>query len=215
MRVADLDLVPFVLGLPRFVAPWVERSPIEGTRLLDVLAPEHAPFFHLVNRGNALAYGTLAMPAWVQLDCVTLPSAMIGFALRAGDVPAELMARFGAVSIGRDGLVPVAEYGAVLTPEDGTVVGFSLYSLLPGHRLGVRAKALALLLMGARRQVGITRREGSVRRAHEVFGSLEILADRPAVHPDAEDTLVYELVVPSVEVLEHVVRTGARPREDA
>lgn len=209
VRIGDLDFVPFVLGMPRFVAPWAARSPIAGTRMLDVLAPEHAPFFDRLLRGNALAFGEHAMPAWVQLDCVTLPSAMIGFALEARHVPAALAARLGEDV--RAGLVPVAEFGGVLTPEAGTVMGFSLYSLLPGRRLGVRAKALALLLMGATRQVGVTRRDGPVRRAHEAFGPLRVLADRPAVHPSSADTMVYELAVPEARVLEALVRTGARP----
>ena len=146
-----------------------------------------------------------------------MPSAMIGFALRHADVPADLRASFGDAldGLAADALVPVAEYGAVCTPEAGTVVGFSLYALLPGLRLGVRAKARALLLMGARRQVGITRREGAVRRAHEVFGPLRVLADQPAVHPNGADTLVYELDVPDRAVLERMVRTGARPSPDA
>ena len=210
MRIGNLDVVPFVLGLPRFVAPWAARSPLAGTRLLDVLAPEHAPFFARLLEGNALAFGEHAMPAWVQLDCVTLPSAMIGFALDGADVPDELAARLSQPPRAGE-LVPVAEFGGVCTPEPGTIVGFSLYALLPGLRLGVRAKALALLLMGARRQVGITRREGPVRRAHETFGPLRVLADRPAVHPNPQDTIVYELEVPDAATLEALVRTGSPP----
>lgn len=215
MRVGEFEFVPFVLGLPRFVAPWAGRSPVAGTRLLDVLAPEQATFFQLLTAGNALAYGERAMPAWVQLDCVTLPSAMIGLALRAADVPADLRARFGSALEGYEGLVPVAEFGGVCTPESGTIVGFSLFSLLAGLRLGVRAKALALACMGATAQIGITRRAGPVRRAHEVFGPLRVLADQPAVHPSAADTLVYELTVPPRAVLEVLVRTGAQPALDA
>ena len=212
MRVDGLELTPFVLGLPRFVAPWAARSPLPDTRLVDVLDDANLSFFRLLTAGNALAFGPAAMPAWVQLDCVTLPSAMIGFAVAPGDLPAALRAQWVDDLAAHEGPVPVAEFGGVLTPEAGTVMGFSLFSLLPGLRLGVRAKALALLLMDARRQVGVTRREGPVRRSHEVFGPLTVLRDRPAAHPAAADSLVYELSVPPPHVLEHIVRTGHAPR---
>ena len=54
-----------------------------------------------------------------------------------------------------------------------------------------------------------------LRRAHEVFGPLRVLADQPAVHPNGADTIVYELDVPDRAVLESMVRTGARPSPDA
>ncbi|MDA1196247.1 MAG: hypothetical protein O2894_13840 [Planctomycetota bacterium] len=215
MQIEGVRFVPFVLGVPRLVAPWVQRSPLADTRLIDVLAPASAPFFDLLLRGNALAFGAASMPGWVQLDCATLPSAMIGFALARADVPAGLAARLGDLPVDSDALVPVCEFCAALTPEPGTVSAFSLFSLLPGLRLGVRAKALALLLMDARRQMGVTRREGPVRRTHELFGPLRVLADRTVVHPAAEDTMIYELDVPPAAVLEALVRTGARPPIDA
>lgn len=214
MRVAELELTPFVLGLPRFVGGWAERSPVAGTRMLDVLDPAQASFFALLNRANALAYGGMAMPAWVQLDCVTLPGALVGFALPRAALPAGLAGHFGEALEGYAGLVPVCAWGGVCTPESDTLVGFTLFSLLPGLRLGLRAKALALLLAGARTQVGVTRRSGPVRRTHEQFGPLQVLCDRPAVHPDAEETIVYELTVPSPETLMAMVQTGAPPLSD-
>lgn len=206
MEIGGRDFVPFVLGLPRFAEGLTESSCVAGTRLLDVLDETNASFFRLLNAGNRLAYGALAMPDWVQLDCATLPTAMIGFALRRADVPSDLWDRLGGGA--SDGLVPVAAFCASYTVEPGTVVGFSMFSLLPGLRLGVRSKALALQCMGARTQIGITRIEGPERRAQEVFGALRVLAERPSVHPDAENTLVYELDVPSPDVLERIVRSG-------
>ena len=86
MRVGDHDLVPYVLGTRRFAKNIARQSPLEGTRFFDVLDDESVTFFRLVNAGNAVAFGDIGMPAWVQLDCATIPSAMIGFALRRPDV---------------------------------------------------------------------------------------------------------------------------------
>lgn len=208
MRVDGRDFVPFVLGMPRFAAALAESSCLAGTRLLDVLDDDNHAFFRLLNAGNALAYGGAGMPDWVQLDCATMPTAMIGFGLPRGHVPADLWAELAAGELASyDGLVPVAEFCASYTAEAGTVVGFSMFSLLRGLRLGVRSKALALQCMGAKKQIGITRTGGHERRAQEVFGALRILAERPAAHPNP-DTIVYEIDAPAPDVLERIVRTG-------
>ncbi len=205
MEVEGRDYIPFVLGLPSFAATLAESTCISGTRCLDVLDEANAGFFQLVNRGNALAYGEAAMPDWVQLDCATLPTSMVGFALARDDVPGDLLAQLDA---GDEALVPVAEFCAAYTAEPGTVVGFSMFSLIPGMRLGARSKALALQCMGAKKQIGVTRSEGPERRSQELFGPLRVLADRPSVHPNP-DTIVYEIDVPPPDVLERIVRTGS------
>jgi hypothetical protein len=69
--------------------------------------------------------------------------------------------------------------------------------------------------MGARSQVGVTRREGPARRAQEVFGPLRILRDRPAVHPAAPETIVYEVELPPPALLAAIARHGQRPAEPA
>jgi len=220
------DHVPFVLGRPSFTRPWAERSPLSDTVFLDVLEEDNLTFFRLLNVGNALAYGGMGMPDWVQLDICTFPTAMIGFALHRPDVPLDLWVRLAGLHDQRwpaaagalasyAGLVPVSEFCGVHTPEPGTVMGFSLFSLMPGVNLGARAKALGLILMAARKQMGVTRREGPVRRTHETFGELHMIHDRPAPHPSAEDSFVYEMAVPERAVLEHIVRTGKPPGRPA
>jgi hypothetical protein len=179
-----------------------------------------------VNAANARALGGMAMPAWVQLDCACLPSAMIGLARPRADVDAALFAslREGvAAAFGehaaRDvdtwqGLVPLAEYGCVPTPEPGRVVGFSLFSLVPG--LGVRTKAAALLMHQARVQVGIAQVDNPALRTHTAIGPLDVVAARVPVHSKPHETIVYALRVPPDDVLEGIAR-GARlpPRPQA
>jgi hypothetical protein len=205
-------LVPFVFGHGPWLEGWRARVPTmtdaSDAVVVDVLAPDNVPFFKLMLAGNARAFGDIGMPAWVQLDCATLPTAMIGFARRAGDIDAavvdDLVGRAGLAAIGTEQLVPLAEYTALCTPAAGDVVGFSLFSLLPG--LGLRAKALGLLVMGARHQTGITQIDNVALRTHARFGPLEVVRLGVEVHSRPTTTLVYRLVVPDEESLRALAR---------
>lgn len=223
MQIGDHDLVPYVLGSEHVGGVARRVAALPGTRFLDVLGDESLDFFRLLNAANALAYGPMGMPAWVQLDCATLPSAMVGFALPRLDVPPELWSRLGgayterfpheAAPEGYEGIVPVSAFCAVPTGQPGTVVAFTLFSLLSGLGLGLRTKAMGLLVLRAQRQIGVTRREGSARRLHEKIGPLQVLRDRPAAHPDARGSMVYELTVPPPAALQDLVLRGSVPRE--
>lgn len=223
MQIGPHDLIPYVLGAEQVGGVARRVAALPGTRFLDVLADENLAFFRLLSAANALAFGDLGMPAWVQLDCATLPSAMIGFALPRAEVPADLWGRLaqshagcfppeeghGAqVLVGAEDLVPVSAFCAVPSTQPGTVVAFTLFSLLPGLGLGLRTKAMGLLVLRAQRQIGVTRRDGPVRRLHERIGPLRVLRDRPAAHPDAENSMVYELEVPAPAVLQDLVLGG-------
>ena len=201
-------LVPFVLGTGAGGRALVDRSPLPKTRFLDVLDEKTLAFFQLLNAGNARAYGGMGMPAWVQLDCATLPSAMIGFAAPRADVDDDLFAdlaryaraTFGdacapvlarAAGAGYDGLVPLSE--SCLTPslEPGVVVGFSLFALAPG--LGLRSKALALCCHAPRAQVGVAQWANAAVKTHARLGDLAVVAPRAWAHSQPEATFVYRL----------------------
>ena len=176
--------------------------------VLDDADPATVPFFKLMLAGNARAFSEIGMPAWVQLDCATLPTAMIGFARRATDVDdalvADLAARAGLHAVAPTQLVPLAEYTALCTPVAGDVVGFSLFSMVPG--LGLRAKALALLVMGAQQQTGMTQIDNVALRTHARFGPLEVVRLGVEVHSRPKTTLVYRLAVPDDDTLRALAR---------
>lgn len=203
-------LVPFVFGHGPWVSRWREAVPAmsdaEDAVVVDVLDdtdPATVPFFKLMLAGNARAFSEIGMPAWVQLDCATLPTAMIGFARRATDVDdalvADLAARAGLHAVAPTQLVPLAEYTALCTPVSGDVVGFSLFSMVPG--LGLRAKALALLVMGAQQQTGMTQIDNVALRTHARLGPLEVVRLGVEVHSRPRTTLIYRLRVPPAETL--------------
>ena len=200
-------LRPWVLGHAPICAPILTALRDRSPRHLDPLDPAALPFFHLVNAGNQLAYGGLGMPAWVQLDCCTLPSAMIGLAAPRDRLPeallrdliAQVERRFGADAADAarrwPGPVPVSEYCATPTWTPGTVVGFSLYALLPGMGLGARTKALALTGYGCDHQIGLAQYDNRAVRAHAALGPLELLHPRAWPHDHPDRTFVYRLTI--------------------
>lgn len=205
-----MRLVPFVFGHGPWIALWRERFPCgddcDDAVGRDVLDDDAKGFFDLVNAANARAFGDLGMPAWVQLDCATLPTAMVGFAVKKrhldGGLVADLEARAGLVgdrALDDDALVPVAEYCALPTPDAGHVVGFSLFSLVPG--LGLRAKAAALLVMEARLQTGVTQTNNTALKTHCRLGPLVVEKRGVQVHSRPGTTLVYRLQVPPTKTL--------------
>jgi hypothetical protein len=212
---------PWVLGSGPWCADLAARCPVEGCVVLDVLDSATVPFFHLTNAANARAFAGLAMPSWVQLDCACLPAGIIGLGAARADVDAalytDLAARvrltFGDAAGGGvdawQGLVPLAEYTCVPTPALGHVVGFSHYSIVSG--LGLRTKAMALAMHGARVQTGVAQVDNAALRMHAALGPLDVRAAGIAVHPMSSTTIVYALRVPPLDVLARIARGGALP----
>jgi hypothetical protein len=208
-----MNLVPFILGVPETTARLAQACPLPNAVVLDVLQPETLPFYQLLNAGNQMAFGGLGMPAWVQLDCCTLPTAMVGFAVARADVPPQVMDGltqhvsrvFGAQAAlalaAHQGLVPVSEYTALHTFDASRVVGFSLFSVLGTKGLGLRTKALALACYGARTQVGMTQYNNSAVRTHALLGPLRITHAVAPPHSRPQETFVYTLEVPPREHL--------------
>jgi hypothetical protein len=220
-RVTTTSAVPWILGNGAWCETLAARCPLPGCRVLDVLDDDTAPFFHLVNAANARAYAGMPMPSWVQLDCASLPAGMIGLGRMRDDVDAALVAALVEgvrTSFGDDaadacarwrGLIPLAEYTCVPTPEPGHVVGFSLYSLVTG--LGLRTKAMALAMHQARVQTGIAQLDNAALRLHVALGPLDVRAAGVAVHTLASRTIVYALAVPPADVLARIAHGGALP----
>jgi hypothetical protein len=211
-----MTLVPFVFGHGPWCDAWRARVPAmddaEDAVALDVLAPSSVAFFRLLLAGNARAFRGMAIPAWVQLDCATLPTAMVGFARRARDVDAALVEALredaGVGPLDGDALIPLAEFCALPTPAPGHVVGFSLFSLLPG--LGLRAKALGLLVQQATTQTGITQLDNTALSTHCRLGPLRIEQVGVQVHSRPGATLVYTLTTPPPATLVALARGALR-----
>jgi hypothetical protein len=204
---AESSLRPFLLGSALTARPLLDKCPLPDPIFVEVMAAGSQNFSRLVNAGNARAFAPLSMPAWVQLDCCMLPTAMAGFcAPRAtvedslfSDLRARVEKSFGAQAaddLARyDGLVPLSEYTSLPSTIADTVVGFSLFALIPHIQLGVRTKALGLACTGAGFQIGMTQYDNSAVRTHAMFGALEILEPRALAHSTPLDTFVYRVAL--------------------
>jgi hypothetical protein len=221
MRVGTHELTPFMLGAPSVTDRFMARSPVGGMVARDALAADEQTFYRLLNAGNQHAFGGMGMPAWVQLDCCTLPTAMVGFSLARSRVDPRLYEAL-VQHVGRvfgthaereaqayQGEVPLSEYCALATPTAGTVVGFSLFSLLHGVDLGIRTKALALLCYGAQRQVGLTQYNNSAVKTHVLLGPLTLTHATAPPHSRPRETFVYEVDVSNATHLRSLVNEGA------
>jgi hypothetical protein len=164
-----------------------------GVDTIDVLDPAHASFFTAWNEANAAAYGGLAMPRWVQLDCATLPGVVAGFT----EVDSA-----GAQTV-------LSGFCALPTPEPGHVVGITLFSSRRGF--GARTKALGLLAHDAQQQTGIVQSDNAALSTHVKFGPLYVEQAHVAVHDKPDTTLVYRLRVPTTLTLAAMAR-GDRMR---
>lgn len=236
----DDDLQVFALG----AAANLERLPdtVLGRRLVKLDADAHPRFALLLNAINGVVYGgVMGMPEWVMLDCALLPAMFVGLMgpgrlieaeqrsaiddALAGAAVSEARRTFEAASglgtlrdsIGDDEPVPLAEFCAIPAVAPGTIVGYSLYSLLSGR--GVVAKALGLAVhrtLGARRQIGVAQYDKPAAiRTHVKLGPLRLLRAVTPLHSRAESTFVYALDIPGETALRrHVDGRAPAPAEE-
>lgn len=202
-------LVPYVLTFGRNAEHLnLDLDLDDEIEVLAVEDEDNAEFARILNHSNQLAFGgpkDMGMPLWVMLDCAIIPTAMIGFMLDCEDVPDEL---WDLLELDDDyeGWVPISEYCAALSVEPGCVSGFSLHSHISHMGIATRTKALAMAVLGAKSQIGVTQFTNPSIRVHARFGPMEILLHRPAVHTHSDDSFVYRLELPGLEMLEKMAR---------
>lgn len=210
-------LIPYIAGSTASLAALhLDRIPALKPQAYDIADPKAVRFFDFIAVTNRYAFtgttdmatGALSLPGWVLLDCYLLPSAVIGFAQRAADLPSEVYQALSPDDPTQ--LVPVSAYTAIPSNVPGRWVGVSLFSLVTGQRLGLRTKALALLLYGTTVQVGITQFDSSSIRIHTQLGPLKLAQTHPPIHTLSHKTFVYELEVPPPATLK-VMATTDKP----
>ena len=168
--------------------------------------PEHLAFHEFVNRLNGLAYGgkDMGMPAWVQIDCGILPSAFIGFALPAAELPERL--KWDLDIGGHDGLVPISEAISIPTAEPGRWMSYSMSAVLSGRRIGYASKLLSLRAYGCRTTLGVAQFYNFALRLHTRFGALQIVEPHVPYHTCPENSFVYAMDLKGGHVLDRLER---------
>lgn len=177
----------------------------------EVLDASSRDFFSLLNACNQVAFGGLGMPAWVQLDCCTLPGLMVGWGGPAHliEVSTREAVRSHEPRALDIGFWPYSEFCGVTRGQD-ELVGVSNFSLVPRQGLGLRAKALGLWLSGARAQIGMTQWSNAAVALHCKFGPLRVLRACTENHSRPNETFVYRVFVPSDEQLLELVKGEIR-----
>lgn len=167
-------------------------------QLIDIADRSNRTFCDILNHTNQLAFGgptSMGMPKWVMLDCAILASAMIGFMIPAEKADEKLKAKLG-IDTNYKGFIPISEYSASFTARPNSVSGFSLQTQIENQGIGTRTKALALAVLNANRQIGVTQFDSSAIRTHCHFGHLKLEIHQPIVHTYPENSFVYSVDLP-------------------
>lgn len=198
--------VPFAFGNRRNLEELHPAPFGESLHMIAADDPKNLHYHTAINRLNGLAYGgkDMGMPRWVQIDCGILPSAFVGFALPAEELPEKLKWQMDIHD--ESGLVPVAEAISIPTVQPGKYTSFSMCSVIPGKQLGYAAKLLSLKAYGCRRTLGVAQFDNFALRIHTRFGALSI--DEPLVpyHTCPENTFVYSCDLRGGQVLDMLER---------
>jgi len=200
--------VPFAFG-SRANLDLLHPAPFgENLLMLPADDPEHLRFHDFINRLNGLAYGgkDMGMPAWVQIDCGILPSAFMGFAVPAEQLPEKLKWRLDIGSY--RGLVPISEAISIPTAQPGRGMSYSMSTVLPGKKLGFASKVLSLKAYGCRSCLGVAQFDNFALRIHTRFGALQIVEPHVPYHTCPENSFVYGLDLKGGAVLDKLERGG-------
>ncbi len=204
----ESGLTPFAFGHEANLR-MLHPSPF-GADLLMLPAddPANLAFHHFVNRLNGVAYGgkDMGMPAWVQIDCGILPSAFIGFAVPARELPERLKWTLDLGSY--DGLVPISEAISIPTAQPGRWMSYSMSTVLPGRGIGYASKVLSLRAYGCRSTLGVAQFDNFALRIHTRFGALEIVEPHVPYHTCPTNSFVYALDLRGGHVLDQLERGG-------
>ena len=209
----------YVLGCRSLSMGLHERATELGAAWREALDASNESFARALNAANAVAFGGLGMPPWVQVDCATLPTVVCGRTRLWETLPAALredlraadrrLQPHGAPWRPQPGdVVPVSGFAAARTESTDTIVAFSLFSVIAGAGLGLRAKALGLRLHEAATQVGVTQYGNPALRIHATFGPLDVVYPRVPGHVHPDRSLVYRVRVPEDATLADLARTG-------
>ncbi len=191
------DLIPYLLTTQENI-PFLNLEGLDEVRVLRIDQRQNADFCRFLNEANQRAFGgptSMGMPKWVMLDCAILASAMIGFMIPNDCLDDALRKRL-AIPSTYQGAVPISEYSAAFTARPRSVSGFSLQTQIENRGLATRTKALALAILNANHQVGVTQFDSKAISTHCKFGALEIMIYQPIVHTYSENSFVYSVDLP-------------------
>lgn len=194
------DLEPFVVAARESLARF-DRRPfgvaIADDACFDPLHRRSVPLLELLYRLDAATFGPegMPMPRWLFLDGAALPGAIVGLGRRSHAISGAVRAALG-VPDDHAGIVPCSMYIAMPSFEEGAWVGHNLASLRerlptePLRGLGGLTKAIALKVIRASTQLGMTQWDSRALRVHARMGPLALLTAWTPAHSEPA-TLTY------------------------
>jgi hypothetical protein len=166
-NISTVDTKPFGLLLKKII--------IEDSRNRD--------FFDTYIDMNGLAFGkkSLGIPRWVAIDCVSLPSVTVGFAMQAKKIPIKLKKELGLNNPNQ--LVPVSEY--TLLPkinQKDKFINCTLCSVIEKQGLASLSALLGIAIYRPK-EIDIVAQFADVSlKTHSKYGDLEIIIPNLDIH---------------------------------
>lgn len=205
-----LGLVPYVATSERYV-DMLDLSVLGDNYLLKTLEdPEHRDFHLSYILSNAMAFGSanLQMPGWVYIDCVTMQTAVIGFALKFDQAPKSLQFYYqddSRIQTRNLRYIPITGQIAGFGMDGKSMIGFSLFSLrrrladMNIPEMATITKYLGLKVYRAEERghfLGISQYNNKVLCKHALFGKKMYLDQAwMPVHTLDDITLVYDMII--------------------
>ena len=206
--------VLYFAGTPQAYHSLTTQSPF-GKELvfIDVFDYLKANFFDMLNQLDGISYGdkSLAMPKWVGLDCALLPSGFVGVGLPHNQCPDEFLQKF-VLPPEYKGIVPLSEYCAIPTMQQGHWVGHTLASLVQGGGVGFFTKLLGFTVFPITHYTGVAQYTNPSLKVHTKFSPLTLKTAITPSHSEPLMTFVYEHAVDR-DVLPQIFKNPAEQKE--
>lgn len=192
--------------------PFLDLEPF-GQRVSHLDAAQHGALIDLYHRANRHAFDEeLGLPGWVLVDFYLIPAAIGLLMCPAVLLDTSLRER---LDLRPDDEAIAAAYYAVPTLDSDTVMGCSLFSLLPRSGAGRVIKALTLRMLGAGFQRGLSQWSNPSLRVHTRMGPLRLEGRVPASHGKAHESFLYRIDLrDSAQWLAHLERAAGSPIAD-
>jgi hypothetical protein len=176
---------------------------------IDISKKENKNFFELYIASNTIAFGgkNMGMPKWVALDCVSLPSISLGFAVKYSKLDLETKRKFLETvpkniekDLHNEELFPISMYNAIPSLYDSkTFINCTLCSIMGNKGLATATMALGIHAYGAQKIKSVTQYDNHAIKVHSKFGDLSLESAQVSVHDLPNMTFVYSLNISNKE----------------
>lgn len=170
---------------------------IESKNCFDPTFVSSGTFYSHLRKMDALSFGEqgMSMDGWVYFDCATMPGAIVGFGIPAGELPNKLKQEFfKARNLDPTELVPISMFIAI-PMVGGKWFGHNLSSLKSqlGNEysgLGLLTKAYAVEVLKITEMYGATQWGSAAINIHSKLADMELISSHTLVHSHT-NTLCY------------------------